>query len=128
MTNSSRITTIPLIAPDYQMRSNKISLLYQSLLILSSVASDTHWGGRYEGSKENSSGIDRCWQLGLVRTCPGAEAFAGVRDHSCLQPTQGSGEGGRYGVWHSSRSREFECVGDGPIGRPGPGADDLSAT
>src|SRR3984893_14337240 len=85
-------------------------------------------GGRYEGSKENSSGIDRYWQLGLVRTCPGAEAFAGVRDRSYLQPTQGSGEGGRYRVWHSSRSREFGCVGEGPIGRPGPGANHLSAT
>src|SRR6202011_4342292 len=52
-------------------------------------------GGRYEGSEENSSGIDRCWQLGLVRTCPGAEAFAGVRDRSYLQPTQRSGDGGR---------------------------------
>src|SRR6478672_2947949 len=83
---------------------------------------------RYEGSKENSSGIDRCWQLGLVRTCPGAEAPTGVRDRSYLQPTQGSGEGGRYGVWHSSRSREFGCVGEGPIGRPGPGANHLSAT
>src|SRR5260370_42521357 len=86
------------------------------------------WGGRYEGSKENSSGIDRCWQLGLVRTCPGAEAFTGVRDRSYLQPTQGSGDGGRYRVWHSSRSREFGCVCDGPIGRPGPGADHLSST
>src|ERR1700730_11076940 len=85
-------------------------------------------GGRYEGSKEHSSGIDRCWQLGLVRTCPGAEAPTGVRDRSYLQPTQGSGEGGRYGVWHSSRSREFGCVGEGPIGRPGPGANYLSAT
>src|SRR4029077_3412893 len=88
----------------------------------------TRIGGRYEGSKEHSSGIDRCWLLGLVRTCPGAEALTGVRDRSYLQPTQGSGEGGRYGVWHSSRSREFGSVGEGPIGPPGPGANHLSAT
>ena len=36
--------------------------------------------------------------------------------------------GGRCGVWHSSRSREFGWVSDGPIGRPGPGANHLSAT
>ena len=30
-----------------------------------------------------------------------------------------SGDGDRFRVWHSSRSREFGCVGDGPIGRPG---------
>src|SRR4029077_20672613 len=94
----------------------------------SSASCTLSQGGRYEGSEENSSGIDRCGQLGLVRTCLGAEAPTGVRDRSYLQPTQGSGEGGRYGVWHSSRSREFGCVGEGPIGRPGPGANHLSAT
>ena len=31
-------------------------------------------------------------------------------------------------IMHSSRSREFGCVGDGPIGRPGHGADHLSTT
>src|SRR6187397_2918748 len=30
-----------------------------------------------------------------------------------------------YGI---PRSREFGCVGEGPIGRPGPGANHLSAT
>jgi len=64
-------------------------------LIFGSVASDTHREEGMKDQKKNSSGIDRCWQLGLVRTCPGAEAFAGVRDRSYLQPTQGSGDGGR---------------------------------
>src|SRR5258707_12290714 len=55
--NCNRITkvsqfhgvSIPLIAPNYQMHSNKVSHLYQSLLIYSSVASDTH---REEGIKD----------------------------------------------------------------------------
>jgi hypothetical protein len=58
----------------------------------------------------------QCWQLGLVRTCPGAEAFAGVRDRSYLQPTQGSGDGGRYGF---PRQAGAECRRQyGPLPRP----------
>src|SRR3984893_2574454 len=45
----NEVVSIPLIAPDFQMHSNKVSLPYQAPLIFSSVASDTH---REEGMKD----------------------------------------------------------------------------
>src|SRR6266481_4029221 len=55
---AGEVVSIPLIAPDYQMPLNKVPLLYQSPLIFSSVASDTH---REEGMKDQKK-----IRLGLI--------------------------------------------------------------